>query len=178
MKIKFALTLTLALVCAASHGKKNDRGLFPDGTPIPEWFSDTAKVDVGKLGQKYVITQHGVKNDSTIIQTEQIQAVIDKAAAAGGGVIVIPKGTFLSGSLFFKQGTHLYLETGATLKGSDRIRNFKLVKTRMEGQTLQYFAALVNADGGETKLEPYGGDWAYLDVNMQEGAALIRMLPQ
>ena len=118
------MTLALALACMASYGKKKSEGVFPDGTPIPEWFSDTAKVDVDKLGTKYVITEHGVKNDSTVIQTEQIQAVIDKAAAAGGGVVVIPQGTFLSGSLFFKQGTHLYLERGATLKGSDRIRNF------------------------------------------------------
>lgn len=141
------MTMTLALACVASNAKKKAVQLFPDGTPIPEWFSDTTKVDVAKLGKQYVITDYGVKPDSTIIQTEQIQAVIDKAAASGGGVIVIPQGTFLSGSLFFKQGTHLYLRSGATLKGSDRIRNFKLVKIRMEGQTLNYFAALVNADG-------------------------------
>lgn len=146
MKLKLALTMGLALVCVASFGKKKVEQLFPDGTPIPAWFSDTAKVDVDTLGKRYVITEHGVASDSTIIQTEQIQAVIDKAAAEGGGLVVIPRGTFLSGSLFFKQGTHLYLEEGAKLKGSDRIRNFKLVRTRMEGQTLDYFAALVNAD--------------------------------
>lgn len=147
MNFRFLITLSLALVCATSFAKKKTVELFPDGTPIPEWFSDTTKVDVDKLGKKYVITDYGVKNDSNIIQTEQIQAVIDRAAANGGGVIVIPKGTFLSGSIFFKQGTHLYVEEGATLKGSDRIRNFKLLTTRMEGQTLKYFAALVNADG-------------------------------
>ena len=42
---------------------------------------------------------------------------------------------------------HLLIEDGGELKGSDRIRDFKIVKTRMEGQTLDYFAALVNADG-------------------------------
>ena len=122
MKFRLAMTMTLALACVASNAKKKAVQLFPDGTPISEWFSDTTKVDVAKLGKQYVITDYGVKPDSTIIQTEQIQAVIDKAAASGGGVIV------------------------TTLKGSDRIRNFKLVKTRMEGQTLNYFAALVNAD--------------------------------
>ena len=141
------VTLSLAVICTASFAKKKKVELFPDGTPVPEWFSDTSKVDVETLGRKYVITDYGVKNDSTIVQTEQIQAVIDKAAAAGGGVVVIPKGTFLSGSVFFKQGTHLYVEEGGTLKGSDRIRDFKLLTTRMEGQTLKYFAALVNADG-------------------------------
>ncbi len=147
MNFRTLLTLSLALVCATSFAKKKKVELFPDGTPIPAWFSDTTRVNVDQLGQKYVITEHGVRNDSTVIQTEQIQAVIDKAAAAGGGVIVIPKGTFLSGSIFFRQGTHLYLEDGARLKGSDRIRNFRLQTTRMEGQTLKYFSALVNADG-------------------------------
>ena len=56
----------------------------------------------------------------------------------------------------------------------DVTANVMLPWSAVEGYELY----LVNADGGETKLEPYGGDWAYLDVNMQEGAALIRMLPQ
>ena len=32
------------------------------------------------------------------------------------------------------------------LKGSDDISNFAIVNTRIEGQSLKYFAALVNAD--------------------------------
>lgn len=118
---------------------------WPDGTKIDSWFANTKKVDVNTLGKKYVITDYGVKNDSTLVQTAAIQAVIDRAAQEGGGVIVIPQGTFLSGSLFFKQGTHLYVK--GKLKGSDRIRDFHIGKSRMEGQTLTYFSALINADG-------------------------------
>lgn len=73
---------------------------FPDGTPIPDWFADSRVVPVEELGRIYRITDYGVQNDSTLLQTEQIQAVIDKAAQEGGGVICIPQGTFLSGSLF------------------------------------------------------------------------------
>ena len=99
------------------------------------------------LGKKYSITDYGVANDSTVVQTKKIQGVIDLAARNGGGVIVIPKGTFLSGSLFFKNNTHLHLEEDAVLKGSDDISHFPVKMTRMEGQTLKYFMALVNADG-------------------------------
>ena len=120
---------------------------FPDGTPIPSWFADTARVDVERLGRKYIITDYGVRNDSSINQTELIQHVIDLAAGNGGGVVVVPKGTYLSGSLFFRKGTHLHLDKGAVLKGVDAIKYYPLVSTRMEGQTLLYFAALVNADG-------------------------------
>ena len=56
MKLKSALTLALALACMASYGKKKSEGVFPDGTPIPEWFSDTAMVDVYKLVTNFVIT--------------------------------------------------------------------------------------------------------------------------
>lgn len=121
--------------------------IFPDGTPIPEWFREHRVVSVKELGKQYCITNYGVQNDSTILQTERIQAVIDKAAQEGGGVICIPKGTFLSGSLFFRPRTHLYLEKGATLKGSDDISHFDVIDTRLEGQNLTYFAALVNVIG-------------------------------
>lgn len=144
------LYLLLCAVCLgvnAKKVKKQTQPLWPDGTPIAEWFNDTTKVDVNTLGKKYVITEYDVKNDSTIVQTEAIQKVIDLAASNGGGVIVIPRGTYLSGSLFFKQGTHLYVEEDGTLKGSDRIANFKILETRIEGQTCKYFSALVNADG-------------------------------
>lgn len=153
--------------------------IFPDGTPIPEWFREHRVVSVKELGKQYCITNYGVQNDSTILQTERIQAVIDKAAQEGGGVICIPKGTFLSGSLFFRPRTHLYLEKGATLKGSDDISHFDVIDTRLEGQNLTYFAALVNVIGvdgftlsGEGKINGNGlrfwkSFWLRRQVNPQ-----------
>jgi len=93
--LSVALLISLSLHVAAQE-------LFPDGTPIPEWFRQITPTDISQLGTPYRITDHGVANDSTILQTDKIQAVIDKAYAAGGGVVVVPAGTFLSGSLFFK----------------------------------------------------------------------------
>ena len=153
--------------------------IFPDGTPIPEWFREHRVVSVKELGKQYCITNYGVQNDSTILQTERIQAVIDKAAQEGGGVICIPKGTFLSGSLFFRPRTHLYLEKGATLKESDDISHFDVIDTRLEGQNLTYFAALVNVIGvdgftlsGEGKINGNGlrfwkSFWLRRQVNPQ-----------
>jgi polygalacturonase len=95
--------------------------------------------------QEYLATNFGVHTDSTKLQTEAIQNVIDKAEEAGGGTIVLPKGTFLSGALFFKPKTKLLLQEGAILKGSDDIAHYPLLPSRMEGQNLMYYAALVNA---------------------------------
>lgn len=150
MKLRMTCSIVLMLVCTIAWGAKKKemkQDMWPDGTPIPAWFSDTSRVDVSTLGKRYVVTSYGVKNYSEQVQTEKIQAVIDRAANEGGGVIVIPRGFVVSGSLFFKPGTHLLIEENGELRSSDRIRDFKLLKTRMEGQTLDYFAALVNADG-------------------------------
>jgi hypothetical protein len=141
--MKHFLTSALALALCAPLAAQD---LFPDGTAIPVWFSRNTAVDIAKLGKAFRITDYGVSLDSTALQTEKIQAVIDLANAGGGGVVIFPRGVFLSGALFFKPNTHLHLEDGATLKGSDDISNFPIVMTRIEGQTLKYFAALVNAD--------------------------------
>lgn len=142
----FLLVFSLTVVTVVGKTKRSPLQLWPDGTEISAWFADTSRVDVSGL-KHYDVTDYGVDRYGDGVQTKELQAVIDRCASEGGGVIVIPRGTFLSGSLFFKPGTHLLIEEGGELKGSDRIRDFKIVKTRMEGQTLDYFAALVNADG-------------------------------
>ena len=147
MKRLFFFSILLVACVFADAKKKVQQQFWPDGKPMDAWFCDTAKVDVSTLGKHYVITQLGVATNSELVQTQAIQAVIDKAAQEGGGVIVIPTGTFTSGSLYFRKGTHLYLERGAVLRGSERIEDFDIKETRIEGQTCKYFTALVNADG-------------------------------
>ena len=141
--------MVLLMTCTLAMGKKKvvQPALWPNGEPMDEWFMAEGKVDVETLGKKYDVTKYGVRHGTTDIQTRELQAVIDRAAEEGGGVVVIPKGTFYSGSLFFRQGTHLCVEEGGVLKGSDRIRDFEIRETRIEGQTCKYFTALVNADG-------------------------------
>lgn len=48
--------------------------------------------------------------------TAAIQAALDAAANAGGGAVIIPAGTFLSGSLTIGSKTILHLSENATLK--------------------------------------------------------------
>ena len=125
----------------ATMGAEADN--WPDGSKMDDWFLQSGKVDVAQLGRQYVITDYGVSTDSTLVQTTLIQHVIDLCADKGGGVVVIPEGTFLSGALFFPQGTHLHVI--GRLKGSDRIADFPVMLTRIEGETCKYFPALVNA---------------------------------
>ena len=141
------LLAVLTLTASAKPKVKKAVETWPDGTVMDAWFMEKGRVDVNTLGRQYVLTDYGVLAGSTEVQTQQIQTVIDRCAQEGGGVVVVPTGTFKTGALFFKQGTHLHLSEGAVLLGSDRIIDFPILTTRIEGETCKYFAALVNADG-------------------------------
>lgn len=134
--------LAFSSLCFALPAMAQER--FPDGKKIPAWFRQVQKAELSALGRQFVITDYGVEPHPTKVQTEAIQHVIDLAAAKGG-VVVVPEGVFCSGALYFPQGTHLWVE--GTLKGSDRVKDYPLTTTRIEGQTCTYFPALVNIDG-------------------------------
>lgn len=63
------------------------------------------------------ITSHGAKGDGTTINTVAIQKAIDECTKTGGTVIV-PAGSFLTGTLYLKNNVTLHLEKGAFLLGS------------------------------------------------------------
>ncbi len=102
-------------------------------------------LSVNAVAQNYVVTNYNVINDSTILNTVAIQNLINIVEINGGGTIVFPSGTFLTGALFFKPKTKLLLMDGATIKGSDDINNYPLIPSRMEGRSIYYYAALINA---------------------------------
>ncbi len=92
------------------------------------------------------IADAGAVGDGKTLNTPRIQSVIDQLAAKGGGTVVIPSGVFLSGAIFLKPGVNLYLETNAVLKGSEDINAYPQMKTRIEGQFVDWIPALVNAE--------------------------------
>lgn len=124
---------------------KNAQEFFPDGTVVDEWFYHTDIPQLADLGKQYVLTDYQIYDDGEVY-TEKIQELIDNAAGQGGGVIVVPPGTYMTGALRFTQGVHLYIAEGGVLKGSDDISDYPVCMTRMEGESCQYFAALINVD--------------------------------
>lgn len=126
--------------------KETKKEFFPDGTPIDEWFYQTDIPQKEEIGKQYIITDYGIVDDGEV-QTEKLQGLIDLAATEGGGVIVVPSGTYLTGALYFKQGVNLYIEKDGVIKGSDDISDYPVTQTRIEGESCLYFPALINAIG-------------------------------
>ena len=95
--------------------------------------------------KSYVITEFGAVADGVTLNTSAIQKAIDSAAAAGGGMVEIPAGTFRSGSIFLKDGVGLELAENAVLLGSTDIEDYPKRETRIEGHFEPWRMALVNA---------------------------------
>lgn len=94
--------------------------------------------------KSYVITEYGAVGDGETMNTKAIQSAVDACREAGGGVLVVPEGTFLTGSIFFRQGVDLRLDEGGVLKGSVNPDDYPQVPTRWEGEEMVWTAALVN----------------------------------
>ena len=75
--------------------------------------------------ERYILTEHGVKENSTQLQTAEIQAVLD-LCKENGGIVVIPKGRFYTAALYMHSNTTLYLERGAELYGSDNCDDYEV----------------------------------------------------
>lgn len=98
--------------------------------------------------RRFPITRYGAKADGETINTAAIQKAIDSCAKAGGGVVVVPAGIFLSGSIVLKQGVWLELSKDAVLKGSASLDDYPLVMRRfVEAFPEPLRMALVNAKG-------------------------------
>ncbi len=105
----------------------------------------TAVVAAAAPAKRWSIADFGAVADGTTLNTKAIQATIDKCAEEGGGVVVIPKGDFLSGALFVKPKVNVELSEGAVLRASKQFEDFPVREgERFEGHFQPRVTALLN----------------------------------
>jgi len=117
------------------------------------------------------VKKFGAKADGTTVDTAAIQSALDACAAAGGGTVRFPAGTYLSRPIFLKgHGLTVQLDAGATLLASDVFSDFD--NPEKPGSVL----ALVNANGlndltltGEGTIDGAGAKW-WPDVKTAKAA--------
>jgi polygalacturonase len=89
------------------------------------------------------VMQYGAAGNGHTLDSPAIQRAID-AASVHGGTVIVPAGTYLSGSIFVKSGVTLEIQSGATILGSQRITDYPMMPTRIAGIEMSWPAALVN----------------------------------
>jgi len=66
-------------------------------------------------GPIFVVTRFGAKGDGRTLDTAAINSAIDAASRAGGGIVLLPAGSYLCYSIHLKSNITLQLTTGATI---------------------------------------------------------------
>lgn len=94
----------------------------------------------------YPIFKYGKKsNTEGYLYTELINKVIDRCSKEGGGRVVIPAGTWLTGPITLKSNVNLHLEEGATLLFTSDLKEYPIVRTRWEGVDCYNYQPMVYA---------------------------------
>lgn len=62
--------------------------------------------------------RYGAKGDGITKDTDALQAAVDACTQAGGGTVLLSRGTYVSGTLVLKSNVTLELQAGATILGS------------------------------------------------------------
>jgi polygalacturonase len=71
------------------------------------------------IGDQYNVKAFGATGDGKTLDTAAINKAIEAAAAAGGGMVLFPAGTYLCYSIHLKSNITLYLGSGATILAAD-----------------------------------------------------------
>ena len=84
-----------------------------------------------KTSPGFNVTRFGAVGDGVNLDTEAIQSAIDACTKAGGGNVILPAGTYLSGTLMLRDHVNLHLQEGATLLGSTNLGDYPEIQSEM-----------------------------------------------
>jgi len=135
MNTKFLLCLFL-LSYYVGRGQEAD----------PGWVKEVGAHKGARVGAASVKVKGAVK-DGSALSTQAIQSAIDECSKKGGGVVVFEPGTYLTGSIFLKEGVELRIDKGVELKGSQHFEDYPEIDTRIAGIEMKWPAALLNIIG-------------------------------
>ncbi len=95
------------------------------------------------------IRQYGAVGDGNTDNTDSFAKAVEACAAAGGGTIVVPAGTYLTGTITLKSNMTLHLSAGAKVLGSRDWDAYPIIDSRFEGIDEQSHASLIQAIDAE-----------------------------
>lgn len=100
--------------------------------------------------REFNVIHYGADNKGIELSTNAIQSAIDDAHRLKGGRVLIPEGTFLTGTLELKSNVELHLHENAYVTFSQDTRDYlPLVLTRYEGIELYNYSPLIYAHHAE-----------------------------
>lgn len=112
------------------------------------------------------VLDFGAVGDGRTLCTASIQAAIHACSAAGGGKVVVPAGTYLTGPVFLKSNLEFAVMAGATLLGSTNFADYPTIPGWWEGLERTVYASMITgidlenvAITGQGTLDGQGAVW-------------------
>ncbi|PIP76279.1 MAG: glycoside hydrolase [Ignavibacteria bacterium CG22_combo_CG10-13_8_21_14_all_37_15] len=94
----------------------------------------------------FLLTKYGAVGDGVTDCTSAIKNAIDDCNKSGGGRVIVPEGSFLTGAIHLKSNVNLYVSENAVLKFTDdKSKYLPVVFTRWEGVECMNYSALIYA---------------------------------
>jgi polygalacturonase len=109
-----------------------------------EWTTKVGAKKYPTITKTFNVKDYGAVADGKTMNTMAIQKAIDAAEANGGGQVIFDKGQYLTGSVFIKNGVDFHIGEGVILLGSQNIKDYPEINTRVAGIEMLWPAALVN----------------------------------
>lgn len=113
----------------------------------------------------YNVLDYGAKGDGKTFNTKSIQKAIDECHADGGGIVIIPRGTFLSSTLILKSNVTLHLEPTAVLLGAPEIDQYEPYMALIYAKDQENISI-----SGAGKIDGNGIDGNFFKGNRNNGA--------
>lgn len=121
------MTRILALICFNSLFLASLNGQTYSWKNLPVITEPTFQKDT------FNIISYGAVNDGLTLNTKSINNAINACSEKGGGVVVIPKGQWLSGPIVLKSNVNLHLQENALLLFTKDKSQYALIETNWEG---------------------------------------------
>ncbi|MBU2950939.1 glycoside hydrolase family 28 protein [Tamlana agarivorans] len=84
----------------------------------------TPKTPLDITNRLFNVKDFGAIGDSLAMNTKPVQAAIDACSSSGGGTVWVPAGNFIIGTIQLKSNVTLSLDYGASLLGSQNIKDY------------------------------------------------------
>jgi len=120
---------------------------------VDQWKTDYPKIEASiqspKLKDKaFSIEKYGAKTSASAAKNQKaINNAIKACAKAGGGRVVVSKGTWHTGAVTLLSGVNLHLEEGAVLQFDFIPELYPVVETRWEGLGCYNLSPMIYANG-------------------------------
>jgi polygalacturonase len=91
------------------------------------------------------VRDFGAAANGVTKDTAAIQKAVDRCGVLGGGEVLLPAGTYLSGAIALRSNTTLRLAEGATISGSPDFADYPVTQVRWEGKWIPGQVGLIYA---------------------------------